>query len=104
MKSRDKGAKATGTTGVALIGAVMIAKTHVSALSAAQETLSLKAVVSRRPENATYLAELYGGPPPEFTADLDALSADPEINFAIVGQRAGRNHRPVGTSGQTYPA
>ncbi len=70
--------------GVALIGAGMIAKTHVAALSEAQDAIELKAIVSRRPENAGYLAEVYHGPPPAFTSDLAAVAADPEIAVAIV--------------------
>ena len=42
--------------GVALIGAGMIAPTHVAALSAMRDQLRLGAVVSRHPENAAYLA------------------------------------------------
>ena len=46
---------------VALIGAGMIAKTHLAALSAAQDVARLNAVVSRRPEPARPLAALYEG-------------------------------------------
>ena len=38
--------------GVALIGAGMIAKTHVEALSAARARVRLAVIVSRRPERA----------------------------------------------------
>lgn len=70
--------------GVALIGAGMIAKTHVAALSAAQDMADLRKIVSRRPERATYLAEYYDGAAPEFTADLAAVADDPDIPVAIV--------------------
>ena len=74
----------TGRVGVALIGAGMIAKTHVAALSDAQNDIALKAIVSRRPENARYLADFYDAAPPEFTSDLASVAADPDIPVAIV--------------------
>ncbi|SOH93326.1 Predicted dehydrogenase [Monaibacterium marinum] len=70
--------------GVALIGAGMIAKTHVAALSDAQNEIALRAIVSRRPENARYLADFYDAEPPIFTSDLVAIAADPDITVAIV--------------------
>ena len=70
--------------GVALIGAGMIAKTHVAALSAARKDAQLRTVVSRRRDRARYLADHYDGEPPEFTADLSAVAADPAIPMAIV--------------------
>lgn len=70
--------------GVALIGAGMIAKTHVAALSAARDVAQLRSVISRRPERARYLAELYDGPVPVFSDDLAAVAADPSIPVAIV--------------------
>ena len=70
--------------GVALIGAGMIAKTHVAALSAARKDAQLRTVVSRRPDRARYLADHYDGEPPEFSADLSAVAADPAIPMAIV--------------------
>ncbi|SIN74762.1 Gfo/Idh/MocA family protein [Vannielia litorea] len=70
--------------GVALIGAGMIAETHVTALSAARHAVRLAAVVSRRPDRATHLAALCEGDPPLFTADLAAVAADPAIPVAIV--------------------
>lgn len=70
--------------GVALIGAGMIAKTHVAALSDAQDHIALKAIVSRHPEKAGYLADFYDGDTPAFTSDLAAIAADPEIAVAIV--------------------
>ena len=75
---------ATPPTGVALIGAGMIAPTHVAALSALQDRLRLAAVVSRHPDRAAPLAKLYQGPAPRFTADLAAVTDDPDIAFAIV--------------------
>ncbi len=70
--------------GVALIGAGMIAKTHVAALSAAQDVARLKTIISRRPERAGYLADFYDGPSPEFASDLSAVAEDPDIQVAIV--------------------
>lgn len=70
--------------GVALIGAGMIAKTHVAALSDARREIELKAIVSRRPEKAHYLADFYEGEPPEFSSNLAAVAADPDIPVAIV--------------------
>jgi len=98
--------------GVALIGAGMIAKTHVAALSEAQDVARLKTIISRRPERAGYLADIYDGPSPEFSSDLSAVAADPDIKVAIVATppsvrndviselaRAGKNillEKPVG--------
>ena len=70
--------------GVALIGAGMIAKTHVAALSEAQNEIALKAIVSRRPKKARYLTDFYDAEPPVFTSDLAAIAADPDITVAIV--------------------
>ena len=70
--------------GVALIGAGMIADTHVSALSALQSRCRLNAIVSTRPARAEYLAALYDAPAPLFTNDLTVILDDPTINFAIV--------------------
>ncbi|MGP6085394.1 Gfo/Idh/MocA family protein [Antarctobacter jejuensis] len=100
--------------GVALIGAGMIAKTHVAALSAARRSVRLGAVVSRRPERAEYLAEHYLGDAPLFTSDLSRVTDDPSIQMAIVATppsvrsdligalaRAGKHillEKPVGRS------
>lgn len=70
--------------GIALIGAGMIAPTHVSAISAARNHLSLKAIVSRNTEKAAPLAALYAGAAPLFTADLAQITANPDIQMAIV--------------------
>ncbi|MFK8082640.1 MAG: Gfo/Idh/MocA family protein [Granulosicoccus sp.] len=70
--------------GVALIGAGMIAKTHVSALSALQSRCRLAAIVSTRPERAEYLSAFYQGPSPQFTNDLSAVLKAPDIDFVIV--------------------
>ncbi|SFR44208.1 Predicted dehydrogenase [Yoonia tamlensis] len=70
--------------GVALIGAGMIAPTHVAALSAMRNELRLDAVVARRPENAAYLADHYAGDAPLFTADLAQVTDNPDIHMAIV--------------------
>lgn len=70
--------------GVALIGAGMIAKTHVSALSSAQDRVQLRTIISRRPDRAQYLAEYFDGPAPVFSADLSAVAKDLTIPMAIV--------------------
>ena len=70
--------------GVALVGAGMIANTHVLALSALQSRYRLETIVSRRPKRAEYLANDYAGPSPRFTDDLSAVCDDATIKFAIV--------------------
>lgn len=70
--------------GVALIGAGMIARTHVAALSAARARVRLEAIVSRRPERAEYLAEYYADSRPLFTSDLSTITENPEIQVVIV--------------------
>ncbi|TCS65805.1 putative dehydrogenase [Primorskyibacter sedentarius] len=70
--------------GVALIGAGMIGKTHVAALSAASDRTALRAVLSRHPERAEYLAEYYQGDRPEFTSDLSRVTEAADIQMAIV--------------------
>ena len=69
---------------IALIGAGMIAKTHVAALSAVRHEITLQKVVSRNPENARYLADLYSGEAPEFSSDLSSVATDPDIPVAII--------------------
>jgi len=58
----EAGLMAQQRCGVALIGAGMIAKTHVAALSCAQSVAQLRTIVSTRPGRARYLAEYYDGP------------------------------------------
>lgn len=70
--------------GVALIGAGMIAKTHICALSAARDKVRLVAVVSRSPDRARPLAALYAGDAPLFTSDLSEVVVNPDIQVAIV--------------------
>ena len=70
--------------GVALIGAGMIAKTHVAALSDAQDVVALCTIVSRHPDKARYLSDFYHGPIPDFSSDLMAVAANPDIPIAIV--------------------
>lgn len=78
------GKVSTRPVGVALIGAGMIAPTHVAALSAAGDRMRLEAVVSRRPERAEYLAEHYAGAAPVFTSDLAKVTGNPAVHMAIV--------------------
>lgn len=75
---------ARSSLGVALIGAGMIGKMHVTALSGARDRVQLKAIISRRPERSEYLSEFYEGQVPTFTSDLAAVVEDPDIHFAIV--------------------
>lgn len=70
--------------GVALIGAGMIAPTHMLALSELQPRCTLKTIVSRRPERAKYLSEYYEGTRPVFTSDLSVVLEDADIKFVIV--------------------
>lgn len=70
--------------GVALIGAGMIAKTHVAAVSDLRSGLRLDAVMSRTPDRAKYLAQHYAGAAPSFTTDLSQITNDPNIQIAIV--------------------
>lgn len=74
----------TAGVGVALIGAGMIAQTHVKALSDAQPLVRLDKIVSRRPERAQHLAQHYEGPTPQFISDISAVVGDPAIQMAIV--------------------
>ncbi len=74
----------TPRTGVALIGAGMIAPTHVAALSDLRAKVRLAAIVSRRPERAAHLAAQYAGAAPKFTADLSEVTANPDIQTVIV--------------------
>ena len=71
---------------VALIGAGMVARTHVAAI-AALKTLRLKAICSRSPDRATALAVEamhQTGQTVSVTTDLGAVASDPEIDFAII--------------------
>lgn len=74
----------TPAVGVALIGAGMIARTHVEALSAMGNRVRLEAIVSRHPERAAYLAEHYAGAAPVFTSDLEQVTGNPDVQMAIV--------------------
>lgn len=74
----------TNQTGVALIGAGMIAERHVSALSASIAKARLVAVVSRHPERARRLAQYYEGPTPLFTSDLSMVTSDPTVRVVLV--------------------
>lgn len=70
--------------GVALIGAGMIAPTHVAALSSIQARAQLHTILSRRPERAEYLIEKYAGPRPSLTSELSSVTDNPDIQIAIV--------------------
>lgn len=81
--------------GVALIGAGMIAQTHVQALSAARDVTRLKAIVSRHPDRARPLADHYTGAAPMFTSDLNAIAADPAIQMVIVATPPSVRHSVI---------
>ncbi|MBF9030583.1 Gfo/Idh/MocA family oxidoreductase [Rhodobacterales bacterium HKCCE3408] len=70
----------------ALIGAGMVARTHVAAI-AASDTVRLRTICSRGIDRAEALAaearDLTGGEVAA-TTDLDAVAGDPEIDFAII--------------------
>ena len=70
--------------GVALIGAGMIANTHVAALSALQSRCQLRAIVSNRPERAEYLSTIYQGQSPQYTNELSVVLEDSNIDIVIV--------------------
>lgn len=78
--------------GVALIGAGMIAKTHVQALSGTSDVAQLKAIVSRHPDRARALAKHYAGVTPTFTSDLSTIAADPAIQMVIVATPPSVRH------------
>lgn len=65
-----------------LIGAGMVAGTHVAACLAASG-VALRGVQARRPEQVAALAKAVGQPLRVY-ADLNAVAADPEVDFAIV--------------------
>lgn len=73
----------TEAVGVALIGAGMIAQSHIQALSAIDHA-RLEVVVSRTPAKAEHLAEFYSGPAPVFTSDLSKVTENPNIKVVIV--------------------
>ncbi|MEL7459924.1 MAG: Gfo/Idh/MocA family oxidoreductase [Pseudomonadota bacterium] len=81
--------------GVALIGAGMIARAHVAALSAIPARATLRAAVSRHPDRARALAGAYTGKAPLFTSDLAAVAADPAIDMAIVATPPNVRHAVI---------
>ncbi len=86
---------------VALIGAGMIAKTHVCALSDAHGLARLSHVISRNPDKARYLADFYEGPCPTFSSDLAAVAHDPDIPMAIVATPPSVRHEVIETLAST---
>ncbi|RYH03514.1 Gfo/Idh/MocA family oxidoreductase [Salipiger sp. IMCC34102] len=70
----------------ALIGAGMVARTHVAAI-ADSKIVRLATICARSPDRAQALSEeatQKTGAPVAFSADLGAVAADPDIDFAIV--------------------
>ncbi|MFK8082270.1 MAG: Gfo/Idh/MocA family protein [Granulosicoccus sp.] len=71
----------------ALIGAGMVARTHVAACAAASKTLRLKGILSRDSDKAGILAQEASGCTGSDIAvydSIDQLAADAEVDFAIV--------------------
>ena len=69
---------------VALIGAGVIAASHVAALSGVRDRVTLSTIQTRRPERAVDLASRYDGPAPRLTASLDEITENPDIRAVIV--------------------
>ncbi len=70
-----------------LVGAGMVAKTHVAACVAAAEKVRLKAILSRSSTRAKALAMKAArdvGHSVEVLTDLEAVTSDPEVDFAII--------------------
>ncbi len=70
-----------------LIGAGMVARTHVAACAAAVDRVRLKGILSRRPTRAEALANDAAralGHPVEVLTDLEAVKTDPEVDFAVI--------------------
>lgn len=86
---------------VALIGAGMIAKTHVRALSDLPALARLTHVISRNPDKARYLADFYDGPCPLFSSDVAAVAHDPDIPMAIVATPPSVRHEVIETLAST---
>ena len=78
----------TSRVGFALVGAGMIAPTHVKALSALRSKINLTAIISQRPERAMHLAEHYEGAAPAFTNDISVVIDNPEVQAVIVATPA----------------
>ncbi len=71
----------------ALIGAGMVARTHVSACAGAQETMWLKGIASRNVARARALVDEVASrfdPLPEVYGSVAEIAADPEVDFAIL--------------------
>ncbi len=77
----------TKTKVAALIGAGMVARTHVSACADSTETLRLKGILSRSGERARALAEdatSMTGDDVLTYGSVTEIAADPEIDFVII--------------------
>ncbi|MFK7858360.1 MAG: Gfo/Idh/MocA family protein [Granulosicoccus sp.] len=71
----------------AMIGAGMVARTHVAACTAAREKLRLKGILSRSGEKASALAMEASGLSGDRTVvykSIDELAGDSEVDFVIV--------------------
>ncbi|WP_299970479.1 Gfo/Idh/MocA family oxidoreductase [uncultured Roseobacter sp.] len=71
----------------ALIGAGMVAQTHIDACADAARHVHLKAIVSRRPDRAEALAAAASdkiGAAVVHYSSVDDVATDPQIDFAII--------------------
>ena len=74
----------TKPVGVALIGAGVIGRRHVEALSDMGDQVALRAIVSRCSEKSEPLAGMYDGAFPIVTSDIEKMCDDPDIQMAII--------------------
>lgn len=74
----------TKPVGVALVGAGVIGRRHVEALSDMGDLVALRAIVSRSAEASKPLAALYDGALPSVTSDIAEVCDDPNIQMAII--------------------
>ncbi len=71
----------------ALVGAGMVARTHLAAIRDASDRVALTGVCARRPERAAALIEDFDAPDgaaPRVYRDVAEIAADPDVDFAIV--------------------
>lgn len=70
-----------------LVGAGMVAKTHIAAFADMAEKVRLKAILSRGSARANALAKEAArefGLHPEVVTDLEAVASDPEVDFVVI--------------------
>lgn len=77
----------TKPLGVAIVGAGMVAGTHMAAVEAASDFVKLRGVLSRRPSRAEALLSDFPGltvEAPQVFRSIDDVATDPDVDFAIV--------------------